>query len=102
MTTAKQIDDLIQETQTKLDEAKPKEMTISELVQEVQDQLDKSKPNHGEEYQEEERVLINKIKAKTTIINFLTTDLEAAQKMKEYYEEQLQNARESIQHLCKK
>ena len=68
----------------------PMEKTIEEKINEIEELMNSSK----KEKVEEERVLLNKINAKTNIINYLTVELETAKKMKELYEERLTMLRE--------
>ena len=51
---------------------------------------------------EEEEELTVKIIRKTTIINYLTVELETAVKMKEYYEKRLKDIGDSIVNICNK
>ena len=100
----KTIDEQIKDLQEQLD-GTPKRPTPSETIDEqikrLQEQL--SLPKTKEEidscldtFHEEEKVLLAKIKAKSTIIYYLTIELDAAKQQKEYLEKQLKSLGEWI------
>ena len=109
-TPEKSIDEQIKELQEQLDEEEPKELTkneweeksLEEKIKELQDLLkdNNKEPNtetkRKETFKEEEKVLLAKIEAKSTIMYYLTLELDSAKQQKENLEKQLEVLRDCI------
>ena len=114
-TQEKSIDQQIKEIEEQLNTRKKEhkeEKTIDEQIKEIEEQLNARKKDHKEQislpktkeekdscldtFHKEEKVLLAKIEAKSTIIYYLTLELDSAKQQKENLEKQLEVLRDCI------
>ena len=119
-TLSEQIDAQIKSLQEQLNSSQKEhkeEKTIDEQIKSLQEQLNGSQKKHKEQltlpqtkeekdscldtFHKEEKVLLAKIEAKSTIIYYLTVELDFAKQQKEYLEKQLEVLRDCITRTAK-